>query len=359
MVKHNKQYYDDVYHLLKKQDIKHYKVYYGYAWYQYCIRNCVEEAQNYIDVAIELCDTSNDADLFQCPEIIILGLVKVKVSDVYQLAAVIYGETSEEKAKKLYVEFQYHKQLEYLDGIDGKYPQERFILYSFRSYSTYSLEDLVNQTITFVHPSRMNDPFDTIAIEWSKQQNLDNICKRKHHIPFYTESYDYYRIRSFVANKSFTNCDKKVFGKLLMWSHYANSHTGYCIKYNLSRDFIMHNDADSCKARVLLPIDYSKKKFPLNKTKITYQEAYRTKAKAWHTEDEVRLLSFDPSNKAPFNPEKLDRNSWVSEIAFGYKCPQSTIDTICEVFKDDKRIRFVKMDIDRDVDAFTLIPKEI
>jgi hypothetical protein len=26
MVKHNKQYYDDVYHLLKKQDIKHYKV---------------------------------------------------------------------------------------------------------------------------------------------------------------------------------------------------------------------------------------------------------------------------------------------------------------------------------------------
>ena len=32
MVKHNKQYYDDVYHLLKKQDIKHYKVYYGYAW---------------------------------------------------------------------------------------------------------------------------------------------------------------------------------------------------------------------------------------------------------------------------------------------------------------------------------------
>lgn len=38
----------------------------------------------------------------------------------------------------------------------------------------------------------------------------------------------------------------------------ANSHTGYCAKYNLSRDFIMHNDADSCKARVLLPIDYSK-----------------------------------------------------------------------------------------------------
>ena len=122
---------------------------------------------------------------------------------------------------------------------------------------------------------------------------------------------------------------------------------------------LKHNDADSCKARVLLPIDYSKKKFPLNKTKITYQDAYRTKAKAWHTEDEVRLLSFDPSNKAPFNPEKLDRNSWVSEIAFGYKCPQSTIDTIREVFKDDKRIRFVKMDIDRDVDAFTLIPKEI
>jgi hypothetical protein len=46
-------------------------------------------------------------------------------------------------------------------------------------------------------------------------------------------------------------------------------------------------------------------------------------------------------------------------IAFGYKCPQSTIDTIREVFKDDKRIRFVKMDIDLDVDAFTLIPIEI
>jgi hypothetical protein len=95
MVKHNKQYYDDVYHLLKKQDIKHYKVYYGYAWYQYCIRNCVEEAQNYIDAAIELCDTSNDADLFLCPEILNLGLLKVKYSIYKYLSFFISLPSSE------------------------------------------------------------------------------------------------------------------------------------------------------------------------------------------------------------------------------------------------------------------------
>lgn len=347
---------EDTFNILRKHDTKHYKVYYAYACY-FINKDDIKNAKENIDKSIEFFDHSNDLDLLLYLDT--LEIKDVKKSKLYQLAAYIYAYTSDTKALEFYRLFQYQSQLEYMNDVYNTYPQNRFILYSFRNYSTYSLEDLINRTVTFAQPSQMNDPFDTIATEWSRQYNLDDICKGKHHIPYYSKSYDYYRIRSFVANKTFSNCDKRVFGNLLMWSHYADSHKGYCVKYNLSKDFVLHNEPDLCKTRIILPIDYPKDKFSLKKTSITFKEAYRTKAKVWKPEKEVRLLSYDPTKDTSFISEKLDSDSWISEIAFGYKCPQSTIDTVCNIFKEDKRIRFVKMDVDESIDMYKLIPQKL
>lgn len=136
----------------------------------------------------------------------------------------------------------------------------------------------------------------------------------------------------------------------------ANSHTGYCVKYNLSRDFVFCNNSN--KTRVLLPIKYTKEKKQINNNSIKYQDEFRTKAKVWEKEREVRLFSYNPTTYKPFVQEKLDENSWISEIAFGCNCSPETINTICNIFSG-KKISFVKMNYDEENNIFKLIPENI
>lgn len=338
-----------------KHRIKHYKIYYCLAA-SYIKNNDYKSAKINIDNALKLIDNSNDDELFNLP-IELIAINTIKVSNVFQLAGYIYSNFSEKEAMEYYIRFQHQLQLEYINEKKEHYPQDRFILYSFRNYSVYSLADLINNTITFVEPSKMNDPIDTIAIEWSKQDNLSLVSKHKQQIPIYSKSYNYYRIRSFTANKTFSNCDKKVFGDTLMWSHYANSHTGYCVKYNLSRDFVFNNNSSLNKTRVLLPIKYSKEHKHINSKTIKFQNAFITKAKVWEKEREVRLLSYNPTTHESFAQEKLDSNSWISEIAFGCNCSQENINSICNILKNDHKISFVKMELDKE-NIFKLIPKK-
>lgn len=84
----------------------------------------------------------------------------------------------------------------------------------------------------------MNDPFDSIANLWSTESNLNNICTEEQHISSYSKSFQYFRIRSFVANKVTYDTDDNILKKILMWSFYANEHKGFCIKYRLAKHFI-------------------------------------------------------------------------------------------------------------------------
>ncbi len=102
-------------------------------------------------------------------------------------------------------------------------------------------------------------------------------------------------------------CFTTNYDNLLMWSHYANSHKGICIQFN------MKNYPIDLQGPRLLKVNYNDykdrleittKDFVLDHIKfmIRVEENKYTKEKKWKYEDEWRLI-FN------FNPEKLSKNS--------------------------------------------------
>lgn len=77
----------------------------------------------------------------------------------------------------------------------------------------------------------------------------------------------------------------------LMWSHYANSHQGFCIEYDL--DVLKKNLAPQFDMRSLIDVIYQD-----NRPEITdadsldaiHKKAFGTKSLAWKDENEVRLI---------------------------------------------------------------------
>jgi len=79
-------------------------------------------------------------------------------------------------------------------------------LYKYYSVNKDSLSSLINKHVWYSSPDYFNDPFDTKIIENDLLQNL-----------------------SFQREKIF--CLSAINNNLLMWSHYADSHKGFCIEF--------------------------------------------------------------------------------------------------------------------------------
>ena len=141
-------------------------------------KSYLEIAKEYIDESIQLLSLNKDTNLDSVIHdfFILLGLKTAKENKVYQLAGQIYAQLAntcvmfKDIALEYYQKYQVfqqkyksHEHLRNLSDID---------VYSFRPVSIYSIADLSNETITVSRPSRMNDPFDSLANLWRKTENL-------------------------------------------------------------------------------------------------------------------------------------------------------------------------------------------
>ena len=228
-------------------------------------------------------------------------------------------------------------------------------LYSFRRFNEYSLADLINNEITVSPSKNMNDPFDSIINLWGTKELLKKTCKEHKHIKNLSKSFDYFRIRSF-CNGNTTRALKNI----LMWSHYADNHRGYCIKYKLSKHFIKQDENDSFEHMFLKPIIYRKDKVDISEmTTINTDLAFATKHRSWKYENEVRLIVYNPNKEDAFYGIPLDKDSCIEAIYFGCRCEQKTINTIKNLFsKSDTPPKFYQMKLDR-TDVYHLKWKEV
>lgn len=88
----------------------------------------------------------------------------------YQMAGEVYAINGKyKKSMKNYQKYQYYVEQVKNEILDEK---EHVVLYSFRRFNEYTLADLINKQITVCHPSKMNDPFDSIANIWGTEDNL-------------------------------------------------------------------------------------------------------------------------------------------------------------------------------------------
>ena len=273
-----------------------------------------------------------------------------QLADVYSTAGEIYSKLNDFKTSlSFYVKTQY-----YLSFHKADFDSEKIELFSFRKFNQFTLSDLIENKITVSPSTAMNDPFDSLINLWATEEHLAMMCKEKSHAKPYAKSFQYNRIRCFCYGK-----EENVINKTLMWAHYAEEHRGICIKYQLSSHFIKQDENDKYEHMYLKKVEYTDKTISIETPTINSAIAFATKGKEWSYENEVRLIDYNPNIETPYYGIALDKESYIESIYFGFRCEDSTINTIKALFKNHDTIpKFYKMELDRS-NVYRMICKEL
>lgn len=180
---------------------------------------------------------------------------------------------------------------------------------------------LGNRNLQFTNASQLNDPFDCHP----KLIDYSNVPKHKLQgwIPeewwIEKEELDALNLR----NDTWLCSLSKVNDSLLMWSHYCYNHKGVCI--GLDMDKVMESVPPMFGTTFIKPLvievqyqDIIERPSAYRPTADMFSYQWRTKAKDWSYEQEVRLVIPRPSFMyAAFTPEqaKHPKETWdIREI---------------------------------------------
>lgn len=227
--------------------------------------------------------------------------------------------------------------------------------FSFRSINTYSIEEIINNTISVSSPKTFNDPLDP-PITLAARHKFKNISTLKNE-QFFLESLEKVRIRCFVPEKHpMTKKELRPYLNTLMWSHYANSHKGICIKYKLSPSLIKKSNKIT---GIFAAVEYSENPFSLNSQDyFEFNECFLTKQIEWKYEHEVRLIYFNAENSDYYQPITLDENNRIEAIYFGCNCSESQKNAVTNLFLHNSNVKFYQMSINYN-NIFQLEAKEL
>ncbi len=157
------------------------------------------------------------------------------------------------------------------------------------------LKMLCSKKLMFTHPLGMNDPFDChpALIDCSK------VPEKRHPTwpPEWVEALESNHFEQ-KRDRAYLCCLSKVHNSIPMWAHYAK-HCGVCIGIDMEKAKVyldrMFGLMIGC---MVLEVQY---KDIVNKPDFYrdyfdhFRYQFATKAKDWQYEQEVRLLSYDPS----------------------------------------------------------------
>lgn len=136
-----------------------------------------------------------------------------------------------------------------------------------KSWGEHGKDTLLQNKIFLSCKNNLNDPFE-----------CNYNCNKKTQENYLKEMYDKFMISCFTDS----------FDNILMWSHYAESHTGYCIKYDTIEIFKKFQSQ-------LNFVEYEKEITTWANSKENYdkylnlQKIYCTKSLNWSYENEWRL----------------------------------------------------------------------
>ena len=185
--------------------------------------------------------------------------------------------------------------VEYLSKHKPKY------LYQYKQGSERNYENLLNQKVWLSFPLYLNDPFE----------------------------YEY----GAYSNGVLISCFTEKYDSLLMWSHYANGHSGFCIKYKF-------DDIWNCFNSSLFPVIYGSERFkPVLKDSGNAGEIISTfshKASEWKYEKEwrvIKLISIVDKNFPNLHAQKGELSDMAKpvEIIMG-----------CHYYDNDNKFKLAK-----------------
>lgn len=272
-------------------------------------------------------------------------------------------------------------------------------LYRYRSLSKFSLYELKFNTVWQSCPNDFNDPFDSSFNLNTFEHCSNNLLKSKQvfihnygkvlldlniDIDLYYEKVmseenpleflyndlskivypdkqlnlyesikntsqeiDFEHLKSY-KDKWTVSCFSELNDSILMWSHYANNHQGFCIEYDFKNDFTtLYMD-------LIKPVIYDDKLFQFDYSRHPFSilGALTKKSKCWKYENEWRLV-------LELDVLKGNRNYTVPcpvAIYLGCKMPASDRELLLDIARS-KKIKVYQMEMS--TSEFKLIAKEI
>ncbi len=120
---------------------------------------------------------------------------------------------------------------------------QAYTLYKFRPITKYLFESLVNSELYFAPPELLNDPFDcqvdmVKALDVAMSQATGRLRARLE--AFRSRDGFFEDLQKKLEGIGVCAFSSKS-GNTLMWSHYADSHEGVCLKYVFPESFIWEN----------------------------------------------------------------------------------------------------------------------
>jgi tetratricopeptide (TPR) repeat protein len=161
-------------------------------------------------------------------------------------------------------------------------PQKNKSIYKYIPINNHQLLSLINKEIYCSNYKKLNDPLECFFIN-NEESFFGYFLNKKNINP---------RILSLTHDRE----------SKLMYSHYADSHKGICVEYEIELDNLENSDNISFGK-----VEYAQKE------KITnLKDLYMLKNSEWTYELEYRVVRFDNEE---FLPVK------IRSVVFGYKCP--------------------------------------
>lgn len=239
-----------------------------------------------------------------------------------------------------------------LKQVGSIHPSPKMRYYSFRNFSQYSLKDIREETISLAHPREFNDPLDTILVWWLDDEikkgtpslDLDfKILMKK--------AAEHIKIRCLIGakykDKDGVEKERKVEDlNVIMWAHYAKSHTGFCVEYEFDRDKLnMNYRSEEDKVDLIQAIKYVDS-INLHGVQPSMDMALFQKSSFWDYENEIRLCSFDSTSQEEYPVIKC--KGAIKAIYLGAKCSAENRREMEKAIAD-KDIPLFQMSVDENV----------
>lgn len=226
---------------------------------------------------------------------------------------------------------------------DGIMPQRIFCYQKFDP-DGHTLDIFRNKELYFAQRDQLNDPFEfkvypsTVPVEHIVQnapdgcfnqaftrEELQKKLTEADAIKFICQSID------DVMGEKGIKCFTPHPDKLLMWAHYAASHTGLCLEF----DVMECPDYFSYPIKVIYKQEYPKIDFS---SKNEREMMYSVKSDDWAYEDEIRVIKLK-SKTYPFPPKTL------KSVIFGCRASKDNIRKVRDIIKNDPDLNHIRIKI--------------
>ncbi|GBD90673.1 hypothetical protein BMS3Abin04_01390 [bacterium BMS3Abin04] len=234
-------------------------------------------------------------------------------------------------------------------------------LYKFKTFDKKNhYQDLLNNVLYFPSPRELNDPFDSkipIRYDLCTKQELVEIVKK-----FETVKYDksprkerrktvfqkvkelqqelksnperiVKRMEKYIENTIGIFSFTEKLDNLLLWSHYADSHKGFCVEFSAPKlnNLMVEVFLKEIDKAFIFKVHYQNEYPIVHPIKTSYEDRlnlqFCTKSKNWEYEKEWRIIFMNYKKKAEI-PSNI-----ISNIYLGLLADESNITTSIAILK--------------------------